>query len=112
MKIEHILLFIALYIVYKYGQSKSVKPAALLPVANTSDAKLRADIDEIYSIVNERIAQKLDSWQVATKAAAVTLTGTLTRSATILVLADESQVGSPRALYFWNGTLLEEFLLL
>ena len=59
----------------------------------------------------ESNARKIDNWQVATKAEADSFAPTLTSSAFIEVIADETQEGI-RALYFWNTQILQEPLLL
>lgn len=55
--------------------------------------------------------RKIDNWQVGTFADAQALSVTLSGSAFIEVIADETQ-GGIRALYFWNTVELQEPLLL
>lgn len=57
------------------------------------------------------VARKLDNWQVDTFADAQAFSATLSGSAFIEVIADETQSGV-RALYFWNTSELQEPLLL
>lgn len=60
---------------------------------------------------SEDLVRKIDNYQVDTKAIADVFAATLTHSAFIEVLADETQ-GGIRALYFWNTISLQEPLLL
>ena len=59
----------------------------------------------------EEVFKKIDNYQVNTRAIADAFAATLTHSAFIEVLADETQ-GGIRALYFWNTISLQEPLLL
>lgn len=115
MKSKQILIFVVIYAIWRYWQQMQATPALSgsgAPSATTSTAEstLRRDMDDLYALVNERIAKKVDQLQTATKAAANTLTTKLSSPSFIRVLADESQVGSPRALYYWDGLTLEEII--
>lgn len=116
MKGKLIIVIVVLYVLYLYSRKKTtpavaVTTPATAPPATGSTTALR-ELSNAYNDLNTRVYRKLDSFETDSKADAVDLTETLTGNALILVLADESQEGEPRAVYYWDKLTLQEIILI